>query len=122
MKKINQLLSREFERLLWFIIIILTWFFTGTYVRNKDMYQAGLMGTIEYLEYNDRDETYAGVKFKNTPSVNVLTGLHDSKLSNPNYLKKGDSLYKPMFSNKCYIYRKDSIDNEYKLIDSIKNE
>ncbi|MDR2121694.1 MAG: hypothetical protein LBP34_01080 [Flavobacteriaceae bacterium] len=116
MKKIFT--SSSYERLIAFILIVMTWFFTAQYIRNKDIYQANLLGIVEEIKYNDRDKSYIQIKFKDTPIVNVLTGIH----LNYNFqIQINDSLYKPMFSNDMYIYRKDS-NNKYKFLYIIKNE
>ncbi|MDR2121693.1 MAG: hypothetical protein LBP34_01075 [Flavobacteriaceae bacterium] len=117
MKKIFT--SSSYERLIAFILIVLTWFFTGKYIRDKDAYQASIIGVVEELQFNDRDKNFVqGIKFKNTSKVNELIifgGYYKSKIH------IGDSLYKPMFSNDMYIYRKDS-NNKYKFLYIIKNE
>ncbi len=120
MKKI--LISFKLERFLYLLLIILTWFFTGKYTRDKDIYQASLSGVVESLKYNDRDKAYVQIKYKNTPGINVLSGIHNINFLEKGYLQEDDSIYKPMFSNIYYLYRKDKTDGEYKYLYTIKNE
>ncbi|UUV22722.1 hypothetical protein [Paenimyroides aestuarii] len=60
-----------------------------------------------------RDNRYL-IKFNNTPDFNVLSEIHIDKK-----LVKGDSIYKPLFSNEILIYRKNEA-NKYELFHTNK--
>lgn len=94
------------QRLIFLFLIVILIFFTKLYFRNKDSYQTTLIGTIEEIKEIKRN-TYL-IKFKGTPEFNLL-----STIKTELKLNKGDSIYKPMFSDIFYVFKKDTF-GEYK--------
>lgn len=95
------------QRLIFLILIPMVIWGTKYYIRNKDSHQNTLLGVVEEIKPAGRDAII--IKFRDTPDYNVL-----SKIRTKQEIQKGDSIYKPMFSNEVFIYRKDQNEN-YKL-------
>lgn len=104
----------NFQRLAFIISAFLLWWSTKSYISNKDSYQNTLIGVIEETKQVSRDAVL--IKFKGTEEFNVL-----SEIKTKEKLLKEDSIYKPLFSNKISLYRKDE-NNDYKLIKIINRK
>lgn len=87
------------QRLIFIFLILIIIVFTKSYLRNKDRYQTTLFGTIEKFK-EIKTNTYL-IKFKGTSDFNVL-----STIKTELKLNKGDSIYKPMFSDTFFIFKK----------------
>lgn len=89
-------------------------FITGYFCGRSYIFESSFYGVIDGLRFGTRDVTAGIIKFKGTDDYNksiifIIPQNFQSKL------KKGDSISKPMFSMKAYIYRNDSIINVVKV-------
>lgn len=95
------------QRLLFVFLAVLAFSLTRFYIREKDRFQTTLIGVID--ETKKTGEHSYLIRFKGTPKYNVL-----SKIKTDEELMKGDSIYKPIFSDEIFIYRKNQ-KNKYEL-------
>jgi|SRR5690554_1980433 len=99
------------QRIVFLVLVVVIIFGTKSYIRNKDSFQNTLIGVIEETKQVGKNSYL--IRFKGTEEFNVL-----SKIKTTEKLMKGDSIYKPLFSNEISLYRKDK-KNNYKLIKTI---
>jgi len=99
------------QRIVFLVLVVVIIFGTKSYIRNKDSFQNTLIGVIEETKQVGKNSYL--IRFKGTEEFNVL-----SKIKTTEKLMKGDSIYKPLFSNEISLYRKDE-KNNYKLIKTI---
>lgn len=102
------------QRIVFLVLVVVIIFGTKSYIRNKDSFQNTLIGVIEETKQVGKNSYL--IRFKGTEEFNVL-----SKIKTTEKLMKGDSIYKPLFSNEISLYRKDE-KNKYKLIKTFKRK
>lgn len=102
------------QRIVFLVLVVVIIFGTKSYIRNKDSFQNTLIGVIEETKQVGKNSYL--IRFKGTEEFNVL-----SKIRTTEKLIKGDSIFKPLFSNEISLYRKDE-KNNYKLIKTIKRK
>jgi hypothetical protein len=93
------------------ISIVVTWYLTGSYIRNKDVFEAAICGTVDALRATGRGNYCFQIKFRNTKEFSSLASVC---MDNQKDLEKGDSIFKPMHSYNYLVYKKDSL-NHYKF-------
>ncbi|MDG4950156.1 hypothetical protein NLM59_04410 [Weeksellaceae bacterium KMM 9724] len=93
------------------------YFSLNSYFQNKMVYSLNITGVVEDIHIGTRDKSSVVLKFKNTDKFNKDFGF--VKNADKNVIKKGDSIFKPMFSYQAQVFRKDAT-NEYKFIFKIK--
>lgn len=99
------------QRITFFLLVFIVIWGMKRYIRNKDSYQNTLIGIVEETKQIGKNSYL--IKFKGTEEFNVL-----SKIRTTEKLKKGDSIYKPLCSDKISLYRKDKNGN-FKLVKEI---
>lgn len=97
------------QRLLFFPLAILVVWGTKSYIRNKDSYQNTLIGVVNETKYVGNNSYL--IKFNGTQHYNML-----SKIKTKEKIVKGDSIYKPLFSDEISVYRKEKDSKKYKLL------
>lgn len=102
------------QRLVFLVLLVIVIFGTKYYIRNKDSFQNTLIGVIEETKQVSGNAIL--IKFKGTDEFNVL-----SKIKTKETFFKGDSIYKPLFSNEISIYRKDE-NQQYQFIKTIQRK
>lgn len=102
------------QRIVFLVLVVVIIFGTKSFIRNKDSFQNTLIGVIEETKQVGKNSYL--IRFKGTEEFNVL-----SKVRTTEKLTKGDSIFKPLFSNEISLYRKDE-KNNYKLTKTIKRK
>ncbi|MFV0531114.1 MAG: hypothetical protein ACK5MD_06710 [Flavobacteriales bacterium] len=101
------------------ILIAITIFITGYFVSKSTVYDCSFFGKIVDIRYGTRDISSAVIKFNGTNKFNKSISFKVPANSR-NELQKGDSIFKPMFSNKAYLYRKEGVNYTLSLILEVK--